>query len=221
MEPWCYQVKKDGYKDSDVICREGEGYRNLDFNLVPLKTTITSKPSGATIYWGPSTDQLHETKRVTPQAITIKDVSKGASWQDWCYQVKKDGYHPSEIVCLTRQSVDRHVNFELKSVARGKAALSGTLSLALKDSPSDEYRVADSQVTLAWDDNSSNEFGFKIERKTESNQDYIEIDMVGENVTTYTDTDLSQGTVYWYRVRSYNSQGESAPSNEILVRIVR
>jgi hypothetical protein len=213
-ERWCYQIKKEGYKDSDIVCREEKGYRYLDFALVPLRTTITSKPSGAVIYWGPSKDQLEETKQLTPHTATAKDFSKGASWKDWCYQVKKAGYLPSEITCLTQQSVDRLVNFDLKSITKGAVTLTGTLSMALKQTPSGEHAVSDSQVTLTWEDASSNELGFKIERKMGLGGLYREIATVGENVTTYIDTKLTPDTTYYYRVRAFNSRGFSAYCDE-------
>ena len=120
-ERWCYQVKKDGYKDSDVICREKEGYRNLDFYLVPLKTIITSKPSGATIHWGASKDQIERTTHRTPRTLTVKDHSGGASWKDGYYQIKKEGFHDSEILFLPRQAHDRHLHFHLKPVSSDRA----------------------------------------------------------------------------------------------------
>jgi len=112
-EAWCYQVKKDGYHDSEVACREKERYRYLDFRLVPLKTTITSEPPNAIIYWGPSEDQMRKTTHRTSRTLTAKDHSGGASWNDWYYQVKKEGYLDSEIVFLPRQSIDRSIHFEL------------------------------------------------------------------------------------------------------------
>jgi hypothetical protein len=113
-EPWCYQVKKDGYHDSEVICREKDRFRYLDFRLVPLKTTITSEPPNAIIYWGPSEDRIKKTTHRTPRTLTAKDHSGGASWKDWYYQVKKEGYHDSEIVFVPRHTNDRHVHFDLK-----------------------------------------------------------------------------------------------------------
>ncbi|MDZ7268026.1 MAG: discoidin domain-containing protein [candidate division KSB1 bacterium] len=74
--------------------------------------------------------------------------------------------------------------------------------------------VSGSQVDLSWTDNSNNEDGFKIERKTGASGTYAEIATVGANVTSYPDTGLAGGTTYYYRVRAYNAGGNSAYSNE-------
>jgi regulation of enolase protein 1 (concanavalin A-like superfamily)/transcriptional regulator CtsR len=73
--------------------------------------------------------------------------------------------------------------------------------------------VSSSQVDLSWTDNSSNEQGFKIERKTGTGS-YSEIVQLGANVTSYSNTGLSGSTTYTYRVRAYNTAGNSAYSNE-------
>lgn len=69
-------------------------------------------------------------------------------------------------------------------------------------------------ITLKWADNSSDETGFKIERKTGSSGTYSEIATVDAGVTTYNDTGLTEGTTYYYEVRAYNGAGDSAYSNE-------
>ncbi len=74
--------------------------------------------------------------------------------------------------------------------------------------------ASSSQIDLSWTDNSSNETGFKIERKTGSEETYEEIATVGVNTTSYSNTGLSEATTYYYRVRAYNSAGNSNYSNE-------
>lgn len=119
-ESWCYQVKKEGYYDSKIVCREEESFRYLDFKLTSLKTSITSEPSGAIVYWGPRKDHLESTDHRTPTTITSKDptAGSGAAWDDWYFQVKKEGYHDSEIVFLPRQQHDRSIHFELTPLKR-------------------------------------------------------------------------------------------------------
>ncbi len=76
--------------------------------------------------------------------------------------------------------------------------------------------VSSSQINLSWKDNSNNELGFKIERKTAGGS-YVQIAALGANTTAYSDTGLSSNTTYYYRVRAYNAVGNSAYSNETTV----
>jgi len=71
-----------------------------------------------------------------------------------------------------------------------------------------------SQIDLAWTDNSNNETGFKIERKTGTAGTYAQIGSVGGNVTTFSDTNVTTLTEYVYRVRATNAAGDSDYSNE-------
>lgn len=73
--------------------------------------------------------------------------------------------------------------------------------------------VSTTQINLFWNDNSSIESGFKIERRTGSGG-YTQIAVVGANAVTYSHTGLTAATTYYYRVRAYNSSGDSAYSNE-------
>jgi hypothetical protein len=73
--------------------------------------------------------------------------------------------------------------------------------------------ISSSQINLTWQDNSSDETGFKIERKTGYGS-YSQIATVGAGVTSYSSVYLSAGTTYYYRVRAYNAAGNSDYSNE-------
>lgn len=63
-------------------------------------------------------------------------------------------------------------------------------------------------------DNADNETGFKIERSKRTNGSFAEITTVASDVTSYSDTSVSKGTTYYYRVRATNADGDSAYSNE-------
>lgn len=74
--------------------------------------------------------------------------------------------------------------------------------------------VSSNQISLSWSDNSTNETGFKIERKAGSSGTYTQIAEVSSNLTAYSDTGLTSGTTYYYQVAATNALGSSPWSNE-------
>ena len=69
---------------------------------------------------------------------------------------------------------------------------------------------------LTWTDNSTNEANFNIERKAEActgTGAFAEIATVGINVSTFNDTNVTEGVTYCYRVAASNPAGKSAYSN--------
>ena len=72
--------------------------------------------------------------------------------------------------------------------------------------------MAYNQIDLSWTDNSSSEAGFKIERGTASGGPFTQISSTTADVPTYSDTGVVKSTTYWYRVRSYNANGNSSYS---------
>lgn len=75
--------------------------------------------------------------------------------------------------------------------------------------------ISDSRIKLSWTDNSDNELGFRVERKTGPSGTWSEIGTAGANLTGYVDTGLPALTTFHYRVRAYNANGNSGRSNEV------
>jgi hypothetical protein len=74
--------------------------------------------------------------------------------------------------------------------------------------------VSSSQINLTWIDKANNENGFEIQRCTGSRcTNFATLTTVAPNVTSYSNTGLSRRTTYRYRVRAYNTSGDSAYSN--------
>ncbi len=71
-------------------------------------------------------------------------------------------------------------------------------------------------AVLTWNDNSSNESGYKIERKTE-NGSFVMIEQLSANTNIYVDKSLPANTVFTYRVSAFRSTGVSGYSNESLL----
>jgi len=69
---------------------------------------------------------------------------------------------------------------------------------------------------LSWTDNSNNEATFHVERKAEvcvGAAAFAEIATTGANVVTFTDSAVTEGLTYCYRVAASNPAGKSAYSN--------
>ena len=76
--------------------------------------------------------------------------------------------------------------------------------------------VSNSQINLIWSDNSTNESGFKIERKSGTDI-YSLIGTTETDVTNYSDKGLIENITYSYRAYSYNSGGKSPTyTNEVI-----
>lgn len=76
--------------------------------------------------------------------------------------------------------------------------------------------VSPTEINLSWTDNANNEEGFKVERMEEGGT-FSEIANVNANVTSYNETGLQKSTTYVYRIRAYNSEGNSEYSQEVSV----
>jgi hypothetical protein len=72
-------------------------------------------------------------------------------------------------------------------------------------------------VNLTWQDTSSNETGFVVERSTDS-VNFGTVGQPGANVKSFVDTTTASGTAYQYRVRAFNATGMSMPSNLAFVQ---
>ncbi|NLH36640.1 MAG: fibronectin type III domain-containing protein [Thermotogaceae bacterium] len=94
---------------------------------------------------------------------------------------------------------------------------SATTSIGIPQAPTDLNATAlsSTQIKLTWQDASTNETGFKVERKTGSSGSWNVVKQLDFNTTEYTDEGLTPETTYYYRVKAYNAAGDSEPSNEI------
>jgi hypothetical protein len=70
------------------------------------------------------------------------------------------------------------------------------------------------KIALAWRDQATTETGFRIERCNGAGcTNFAQIAEVGANVTKFVNTGLASKATYVYRVRAFNSAGNSAYSN--------
>lgn len=71
-------------------------------------------------------------------------------------------------------------------------------------------------IRLSWNDNTSFEQGFWIERSMFTQTGFQIFDEVSTDITTYVDSTVSFDTPYMYRVRAYTSYNQSASSNYVI-----
>ncbi len=64
--------------------------------------------------------------------------------------------------------------------------------------------VGSTQIELGWNDNSTDETLFKIERSPDGSTGWTQIATVETDAHSYLDTGLTTGNTYYYRVRAYN-----------------
>ncbi len=75
------------------------------------------------------------------------------------------------------------------------------------------------RIGLEWVDNTSDETGFIIERTTRTENNvaiaFEAVGNVGANVTTFTNLNLANNVIYYYRVRAIRNTVSSLPSNVV------
>lgn len=74
--------------------------------------------------------------------------------------------------------------------------------------------ISDSTISIRWTNRATNATGFKIERSTDG-INFVQIDSVSSNITSYTNYPVWAAYQYYYRIRAYNSNGNSSYSNTV------
>ena len=103
----------------------------------------------------------------------------------------------------------------------GRTASCGQSKLPVAPTRLSAIAITGGKITLAWENNTNNETGFYIERSLRSNMAFSQVASLGAGITTYTDSGLSLGKRYYYRVQSYNAKGNSGYSNIAAAEAIR
>lgn len=75
--------------------------------------------------------------------------------------------------------------------------------------------VSSTGASLTWQDNATDETGFRIERRTNATGTWSSVATLAANAVSHTDNGpFTQGSVYYYRVIATGAAGDSATSNE-------
>jgi hypothetical protein len=183
---WCYRLSSSGDVDSSGV---GIGFSSNQGNTTNLYNHITEVES----YGG-------YLAKVTGTSYTDTGLEP-----DTVYYYRVDAY---KVVGSTELISDSSVIVSTRTLG---------IPGVVPNAPSNLQSVvlSSTSVKLTWQDNSSNESGFKIERKL-AGGGYSVVATLGSNVVTYTDNGLQTATTYYYRVYAYNSIGNSSYSNEVV-----
>lgn len=136
---------------------------------------------------------------------------------------------PANTVSYVDSAVSMGSSYRYRVVAANSAGYapasniaSVTVPGAVPVAPTSLGGVAASrtEIRLSWIDNASTETGFAIERST-TGSTWTQIGTVGANVRSYASGGLKSNTTYYYRVRAFNSWGNSAYTSTVSVKTLR
>jgi len=154
------------------------------------------------------------------RAIDVTSDSVTLTWSDNShnesgFKIYKNGTSIATVGAgttsykVTGLSPNTSYNFEIRAYNDVGSSSGSTVLVTTKDviptKPSNlsAKALSATSIKLTWNDNSSNETGFRIYR--DDNLIYV----TGPNVESYIDTGLSPNRSYTYKVRAANSAGES------------
>ena len=82
------------------------------------------------------------------------------------------------------------------------------------------FAISTSKIFLAWFDNSSNEQGFRIEKRVNGSGGFALAGTTGPNNLNYIDSiGISPGNMYEYRVAAYTGAGQSGYTNVVTILV--
>ncbi len=175
-----------------------------------------------------------------PSGLKIMDVSQtdiSLSWAGNCSETgfrveRRKGNTPYEEIAIMGADITSYRDTDVISNTTysyrvcaynlsGDSKYSSEAQATTKDTqpffPSElKAIVGEDGIELSWQDNSSNERGFRIERKHDTTQ-FEEIAMLEANKRYYEDKNISPKTTYIYRIYAYNDIGNSRYSYEVKV----
>jgi hypothetical protein len=221
------------------------GRGNFGSILVAYSSFVATAPYGSYRAWGNLWNTCGEPIPGQPSNLTARTASVSEIALTWtdnsssesCFEIwRKAGPEglwgivaslPANTVSWSNTCLAPGTTYYYRARACNGAGCSGWSNTAtattgtIPAAPSNLVAVLDqlSRVGLSWNRNSTNEAGFRIERKLGVDGTWSQIASPGANSGSYEDCDCVPGLNYYYRVCAYNSSGTSAFSNEVNVFI--
>lgn len=111
------------------------------------------------------------------------------------------------------------IQFDMRPISGGDTLMTCVKQNLPPDSPDSLTAEQVSQsVALTWVDNSSDETGFEVLRKTTATGEWSVIATTAADSTNFSDTPTAAG-VYWYRVKALNQNGASLGTNVVKITL--
>jgi phosphodiesterase/alkaline phosphatase D-like protein len=230
---------RPGPNDTTIVDPDKEVGATYHYRITAYNAAGESAPSNeaqATVVAAPSATTSSATGVTASSATLNGSVNPNAAatsvWFEWGTTAQLGNETPPQAIGSGSSAVEVSANlttlnpgatYHFRIAAQNSAGttrggtLTFTTSAVPPAAPSNliATAVSASQINLAWQDNSNNELGFHIERCTGAQcSNFVQIDSVGANVTSFQSTGLTASTTYRYRVRAFNAGGTSAASNE-------
>lgn len=169
----------------------------------PTNLTATAVDSQVTLFWDEVTDATsYKVKRATSSGgpyTTIASNVTNTSYIDTDVTNGTTYYYVVSVIVLGTESANSNeASVTPQSSVEAPTNLTAT--------------AGDSQVTLSWD-SVTDATSYTVKRATTSGGPYTTI-ASGVTNTSYTDTDVTNGTTYYYVVLAVASGTEGADSNE-------
>lgn len=130
---------------------------------------------------------------------------------DFAYVVNQEGTDPiDKLDSATSPATITSIEQDADHPIDGAFALGAFIGGTPPARPSGLTSALDGDaVSLSWTDNSTDELGFKIERREVGDTIFEEIDEADANATEHIDDTVRGGASYEYRIRAFNEVAES------------
>ena len=186
-----------------------------NFTIADASDITVTSPNGGESYTTGSSQTITWTDNIA-ENVKIELFKAGVLNSTIIASTLSDGTHPWIVPGVAAGS-----DYKIKITSVNNSAINDfsdnnfTIS-AIPNAPTNltANAISETQIDINWQDNSSNEDGFKIERSLDGGATWTEIDTVGADEVSYSNTGLTANTEYCYRVRAYNTGGDT-PSNEV------
>ncbi len=178
---------------------------NMHLNYTTDGTFLVDVPNGTyqvNLLLGDSGPFLHDNMGIFLQGVQVDNVSTAAS------QVVSRSY---TVNVLGGQLVLRlkDLGGVDPNVAIDALDLSSVVVLPAAPSSVTASGASASQINLSWQNNYGGVLGFLLERETGTSGNWTQIATLATGTTTYQDTSLQANSSYSYRLRAYNTAGNS------------